>query len=176
MLAGRWFRAPSMDGPWQFVSGTRLPADFSNIPDSSPKENVKASVPGTTQASEALIANSIPASTRVERATPMDDPQIDGPPHILPIEGTGFSYVANSATPIIKIDDHSWYACQNGIWFSAASCNGPWSVATSVPPAIYSIPTTSPLHYLTYAQIYDSASNYVDEGYTPGLTGHGGFA
>ena len=67
LISGRWFRAPSLDGPWQFVPADHLPPDFANIPDTSPKENVKASVPGTEQATEALIANSIPQSTKVPR-------------------------------------------------------------------------------------------------------------
>ena len=37
-----------------------LPPDFAKIPDESPMENVKASVPGTTQAQEAVVANSDP--------------------------------------------------------------------------------------------------------------------
>ena len=31
---------------------------------------------------------------------------------------------------------------------------GPWVVATAVPPVIYSIPTASPIHYVTYVRIY----------------------
>jgi hypothetical protein len=171
LLAGRWFSAPSLDGPWQFVPGTRLPSDFANISDSSPKENVKACVPGTTQAAEALIANSIPQSTAVARSTSMPAPQTDGPPQLLPIEGTPLYYVANSATPIIRISDQSWYACQNGVWFTSSSVNGPWTVATSIPPVIYTIPVTSPLHYLTYVRVYGATPESVYEGYTPGYLG-----
>ena len=50
LVTGRWFRAPDFSGPWQYVPGTSLPPDFAQIPDTSPKENVKASVPGTPQA------------------------------------------------------------------------------------------------------------------------------
>ena len=31
-LTGRWFRAKSLDGPWQFVDGEKLPKDFAKIP------------------------------------------------------------------------------------------------------------------------------------------------
>jgi hypothetical protein len=171
LLSGRWFRSPSLDGPWQFVPADRLPKDFAEIPDNSPKENVKASVPGTQQAAEALIANSIPESTAVPRSTQMQNPQIDGPPRLQPIAGTPLSYVENSGTPIIKVDEHSWYACQNGVWFEATSLDGPWAAAASVPPVIYSIPPTSPLHYLTYVQVYGATPEQVYEGYTPGYLG-----
>ena len=60
LVSGRWFRAASLAGPWTHVPGKDLPPDFAKIPDDSPKENVKASVPGTPQAQEALIANEHP--------------------------------------------------------------------------------------------------------------------
>jgi hypothetical protein len=171
LLAGRWYRAPSLNGPWQFVPGNELPRDFGQIPDTSPKENVKASVPGTSQAQEALIANSIPQSAAVPLKQQMQNPQLDGSPQLAPIEGTPLQYVVNSETPIIEVGLQSWYACQDGVWYFSTSVNGPWSVATSVPPVIYTIPTSSPLHYLTYVQVYGSAPNDVYEGYTPGYLG-----
>jgi hypothetical protein len=171
LISGRWYRAPSLDGPWEFVPGNQLPRDFANIPDTSAKENVKASVPGTPQAEEALIANSIPQSAAVARTSQMQDPQIDGSVQLAPIEGTPLNYVVNSATPIIEVDPQSWYACQNGVWFASTSATGPWAVAASVPAVIYTIPTTSPLYYLTYVQVYGSTPDQVYEGYTPGYLG-----
>ena len=129
LIAGRWFRAPSLKGPWQFVPGNELAPDFAAIPDNNPKENVKASVPETPQATEALIANSIPQGTEVARTTQMPDPQIDGALRLEPIAGTPLYYVANSAVPIIEVDAQSWYSCQNGIWYASTSVNGPWTVA-----------------------------------------------
>lgn len=171
-ISGRWFRAASTDEPWEYVPGTSLPADFAKIPDTSPKENVKASVPGTPQAREALIANEIPQTTKVNpQTTQMSDPQIDGAPQLLPIEGTPLYYVANSATPIIKVNDNAWYAVQNGVWFVATSPSGPWTVATAVPSVIYTIPANSPMHYVTYVKVYATTPEYVYEGYTPGYLG-----
>ncbi len=132
---------------------------------------MKASVPGTEQATEALIANSIPQSTKVSLQTQMQNPQIDGPPIFQPIPGTPLYYVANSSTPIIEVNPQSWYACQNGVWFAAPSVNGPWVLATSVPAVIYTIPPSSPLHYLTYVQVYGATPEFVYEGYTPGYWG-----
>ncbi|HUC83760.1 MAG TPA: hypothetical protein VL970_01100, partial [Candidatus Acidoferrales bacterium] len=140
LISGRWYRAPSLDGPWQFVPGNQLPADFAEIPDTSPKENVKASVPGTPQAEEALIANSIPQSAAVPVNETMENPQIDGGIQLAPIAGTPLDYVVNSATPIIEVNPELWYACQDGVWYDSTSANGPWTAATSVPPVIYTIP------------------------------------
>jgi len=171
LLSGRWYRAPSLNGPWQFVPGNELPREFANIPDTSPKENVKASVPGTPQAAEALMANSIPQCAAVARTIRMQDPRMDGPMQLAPIEGTPLHFVVNSATPIIEVAPQSWYACQNGIWYASTSANGPWAVATSVPAVIYTIPTTSPLHYVTYVHVYGATPDAVYEGYTPGYLG-----
>jgi hypothetical protein len=171
LISGRWYRAPSLDGPWQFVPGNQLPKDFANIPDNSPKENVKASVPGTSQAEEALIANSIPQSTAVARNTSMPDASIDGAMQLATIAGTPLHYVVNSATPIIEVNPQAWYACQDGVWYDSTSGDGPWTVATSVPSVIYSIPPNSPLHYVTYVQVYGSSADQVYEGYTPGYMG-----
>ena len=171
LISGRWYRAASLDGPWLFVPGNELPHDFANIPDSSPKENVKASVPGTPQAEEALIANSVPESSAVPRNSQMPAPQYDGAVKLAPVEGTPLQYVVNSPTPVIEVTPQSWYACSDGVWYNAASASGPWNVATFVPPVIYTIPPDSPLHYLTYVQVYGTSPDSVYEGYTPGYMG-----
>lgn len=171
LISGRWFRASSLNGPWQFVPSNELPRDFAQIPDSSPKENVKASVAGTPQAREAAIENSIPQSTRLSRTTQIETPQIDGPPKMASIEGTALSYVVNSDTPIIQVGDPAWFACQNGVWFTGGSVYGPWSVAASIPPEIYSIPPACPIYYTTFCHVYNATPDYVWDGYTPGYLG-----
>jgi hypothetical protein len=172
LLSGRWFRSPSLGGPWQSVPNDALPADFARIPEDSPKENVKASVAGTPQAEEALIANSIPQTAAVNRnEAKMAPPVIDGAVQTKSIEGTTLQYVANSPTPIIVVSPKSYYAVTNGVWFTASSTAGPWSVATSVPPEIYSIPPSSPVHNVTYVRVYSSSPTVVYVGYTPGYYG-----
>lgn len=172
LVSGRWFRAASLSGPWEFVPAKNLPADFAKIPDESPKENVKASVPGTPQAREALIANSIPQTAKVSRDDPRFIPlEFDGAPQLVPIEGTTLDYVVNCATPVIRVDYQTWYALENGVWFIAFSLDGPWRLADSVHAEIYSIPPSSPLYYVTYVKIYKATPQYVYVGYTPGYLG-----
>ena len=172
LISGRWFRAGSLSGPWEFVPPGKLPPDFAKIPDESPKENVKASVPGTAQAREALIANRIPQTAKIARDDDRFIPlEFDGEPQLSAIEGTVMDYVVNCATPVIKVDDQSWYALENGVWFVAFSLDGPWSIADSVPSVIYSIPSSSPLHYVTYVKIYKATPRHVYVGYTPGYFG-----
>src|SRR4029077_3613727 len=33
LVTGRWFRAPDLSGPWQYIPGANLPPDFAKIPD-----------------------------------------------------------------------------------------------------------------------------------------------
>jgi hypothetical protein len=171
LVTGRWFRAPDFNGPWQYVAAKDLPPDFANIPDENPKENVKASVPGTTQAQEAVIANEIPQTAVVYISKAKFKPRIKGAPVLKPIPNTIMNYVFNSPDPIIMVSPKQWCAVQNGVWFVAASVLGPWAVATSIPAVIYTIPPSSPLYYVTYVQIYDATPEYVVVGYTPGYMG-----
>src|SRR4030095_1053808 len=60
LLAGRWFRSSAITGPWTFVAGDALPADFAHIPPHSLAGAVLPTVAGTPQAQEAVIENSIP--------------------------------------------------------------------------------------------------------------------
>jgi hypothetical protein len=172
LISGRWFRASDMKGPWTFVGADKLPADFANIPDDSPKENVKASVAGTPQAKEAAIAATIPQTSAIKKSqVKMSKPPIDGEPQLKAIQGTPLQYVVNSPMPIIMVDAHSWYAVENGVWFVATSVQGPWEVASSVPAVIYSIPPSSPMHYITYVKVYEASGDTVVVGYTPGYQG-----
>ncbi len=171
LATGRWFRSQDMDGPWEHVDGRNLPSDFAAIPDTSPKENVKASVPGTPQAQEAVIANEIPQTARVDREKTQFTPQVSGSPELKPIPDTSMNYVFNSPAPIIMVSSDQWYAVHNGVWFTSSSLNGHWVVATSVPAVIYSIPPSSPVYYVTYVKIYDVTPSYVVVGYTPGYMG-----
>jgi hypothetical protein len=171
LVTGRWFQAPDFAGPWQYVAGTNLPPDFFKIPDDSPKENVKAAIPGSAQAQESVIANQIPQTATVYRAKAAFKPVINGAPDLKPIADTPLMYVFNSPNPIIMVSQYQWYGVENGTWFTASSIQGPWVVATSIPAAIYSIPPSSPLYYVTYVRIYDVTPQYVVVGYTPGYMG-----
>lgn len=170
LVAGRWFSGPSTKGPWKSVAAKALPADFARIPGDNPKSAVLASIPGTPEAQESLIANSVPQTAAVDRKQARFQSKYDGAPQFKPIAGTSLTYAANSATPIIRAGD-AFYALQNGVWFMASSAQGPWAAATSVPAEIYKIPSSSPLHYVTYAYVYGTNGDTIYVGYTPGYYG-----
>jgi hypothetical protein len=173
LLSGRWFRAPSLSGPWTYVPRRELPRTFANIPRAHREARVLSSVPGTPEAEEAAIAATIPTMATVDRSRGRLAVLYDGAPDFQPIEGTSapLTYAVNSATPVIATSDGMYYAVENGVWFVATSPNGPWTVATSVPGAIYSIPVSSPLHYVTYVRVYGYSPGYAYVGYTPGYLG-----
>jgi hypothetical protein len=172
LLAGRWFMSSSLSGPWTFVPSNALPPDFAQIPPHSLAGAVLPSVSGTPQAQEAVIANSIPQTATVPlKNGPKFTPNFDGPPRYAPIPTTPLSYVVNSSEPIIQVTPSSFYAVVAGVWFTASQITGPWTVATSVPPVVYTIPPASPVHYVTYVRIYEATPQYVYVGYTPGYLG-----
>jgi hypothetical protein len=172
LLAGRWFMAGSLTGPWTFVANNALPADFARIPPHSLAGAVLPTVAGTPQAEEAIIENSIPQTATVPlKNGPKFTPEFDGPPQYAPIAGTPLTYVTNSHSPVIQVAPNAFYAVTAGVWFTAPQLTGPWTIATSVPPVIYTIPASSPIHYVTYVRIYEATPQVVYVGYTPGYLG-----
>jgi len=171
LAAGRWFRAATADGPFTYVDPASLPPGFARIPPGHAKESVLASVPATPQSREAVVANRVPHTATVRRDAVALDPVYDGPPDLAPIEGTTLSYVPNGSVPVIRVREGEWYGLRDGVWFVAPTANGPWSVATHVDPAIYAIPPSSPLHYVTYVRVYGATPDVVYVGYTPGYYG-----
>ena len=172
LLSGRWFRSAQLTGPWSFVASNVLPEGFAKIPPASLAGAVLPSVAGTPQAQEAVIANSVPQTATVPRTNgPKFTPSFDGPPQYDPIPGTPLTYVVNASVPVIQVTPSSYYAVSAGVWFTAGALTGPWMVAASVPAVIYTIPPSSPVHYVTYVRIYEATPQVVYVGYTPGYLG-----
>src|SRR3954471_21212437 len=172
LVSGRWFSAKTMNGPWSHVPPKSLPADFAKIPPGHAMGDLLATVPGTAQAREAAIANDIPQTATVQRDVQPTAVVFDGgEPKWKPIDGTSLQYAPNSQSPVIWVNPKGYYVVQNGVWFVAGAPAGPWAVAASVPAVIYSIPPSSPMHYVTYVRVYSSTPTTVFVGYTPGYYG-----
>ena len=171
LISGRWFRSPSLGGPWAYVDSAELPGDFRLIPEAHAKGDVLASIAGTPQAAEAAIANSIPQTATIDREAAQFQAVYDGDPQFQAVEGTPLYYAANAPVPVIRVDPATYYAVYDGVWFTAPTPYGPWVVAYVVPPAIYTIPPRSPIYYATYVRIYGYSPRYVHVGYTPGYYG-----
>jgi hypothetical protein len=171
LISGRWFKGASLEGSWSFVGGTEFPPDFAKIPKNNPKATVLASVPGTAESKDALIANSIPQTATITRSEAKLTVQYDGEATFVPIEGTSMLRAKNTSAAVIKASDSNYYCVEAGVWFEAPSPQGPWRVADTVPAEIYDIPPSSPVYYVTYVKVYNSTPDVVYVGYTPGYYG-----
>ena len=169
LVSGRWFRAENLDGEWTFAT-PELPEDFARIPRDHPRGRVRASVPGTPEAEQAVILAQIPQKAQVDRSTSPPKVSYVGEPAFQPIEGTSIYHAANSSFQVIQVGD-LYYLCYQAVWFVSASPEGPWEVTDNVPDVIYTIPPSSPVYHTTYVHVYDYTDSYVVYGYTSGYWG-----
>ena len=173
LVAGRWFKAADLAGPWTFAS-TSLPADFKKIPVEHPRSRVLASVPGTPEATEAVLLATVPRTARVN-AKELKAPDVaysGGAPIFKPIDGAkGLEQAVNTDKDVVK-SGSQYYLCYQGVWFLGTSPTGPYAVAHSVPQNIYAIPVSSPIHHVTYVTIEDDSNDgWVTFGYVAAYTG-----
>jgi hypothetical protein len=152
LVAGRWFSAPDFTGPWTFAT-LALPEDFKKISLEHPRSRVLASVPGTSQAAEAVLLAQIPQTARVNmKQVKAPDVAYQGQPSFQPIETTVVQRAVNTDKDIFKVGA-DFYMCYQGVWFIGKSAEGPWEVAKFVPEEIYKIPISSPSHHVTYVTV-----------------------
>ena len=169
LVAGRWFSTKTLNGPWAAAS-KNLPVDFTNIPDDDPAAYIKASVPGTREAKDALLLASIPKTTTVNIAQVKEQASYEGDPNFMLIEGTTVKYAVNSPYSIFLVGSF-YYWCYEGAWLVGSTANGPWTFATAVPAAIYTIPSTHPTYNVTYVVVQTATPTTVTYIYTSGYSG-----
>jgi hypothetical protein len=170
LLSGRWYASPSLDGPWAFVPPDKLPETFKKIPEQSPNGQVLGSVPGTELAKEAMLDAQIPQTATIKRS-PVDlQVDYDGAPQFKAIEGTGLEYAVNTSYSVLKTGGR-YYCCHQAVWYVAATPQGPWQVADSVPDGVYDIPPSNRNYNTTQVKVYGSTPEVVYVGYYPGYMG-----
>ena len=171
LLAGRWFRADTLGGPFTYA-GANLPADFLKIPANSPKVGVRAAVPGTQEAADAVMLAQIPTTAVVNRKEAEAEAKVtyDGKPQFAPIEQTSLKYATNTQEKVLQVGD-LYYLCFQGVWFVSRSPTGPWKTADSVPAAVYTIPPSSPVYNVTYVYQSDPTPATVECSHTSGYFG-----
>ncbi|MEI7937290.1 MAG: hypothetical protein WCK27_11405 [Verrucomicrobiota bacterium] len=169
LAAGRWFRATTLNGPWSAAS-TDLPRDFAQIPDTDPAAFVKASVPGTREAQDAVLLASIPSTTTVQIAKVTETVTYSGAPQFAPIPSTTVQYAVNTPNQVFLVSG-SYYWCYGGAWLHGPSASGPWTYCTSVPPAIYTIPPSNPNYNVTYVVVQNATPTTVVYSQTSGYSG-----
>jgi hypothetical protein len=170
LAAGRWFRSKDFV-TWSFAS-LDLPADFALIPAGSPPGAVRASVPGTEEAKDAVLIAQIPTTMVVDPKNAAAQARVTytGQPEFKPIEGTTLSYASNTPDKVIQVGS-TYYLCLQGVWFVSATPQGPWATASSVPQVIYTIPPSSPMYNVTYVTQVSTAGGSIESSYTAGYLG-----
>jgi len=169
LVAGRWFRGSTLNGPWSAASNN-LPPDFARIPADDPAAFVKASVPGTREAEDAVLLASIPETTTVTITNVTAKVTYSGTPQFVAITNTVVQYAVNTPYQVLLVNG-SYYWCSYGVWYYSASALGPWSFCTSVPAAIYTIPPSSPVYNVTYVTVQSASPTTVVYSQTAGYSG-----
>jgi len=150
LAAGRWFETASLDKGWAAVS--ELPGAFAKIPQDHGRAAVRESVPGTMEAALAYIAATLPQNSSVPmEATPSQEVVYVGAPRFEPISGTGVERAVNSPFAVIR-HNNAYYLNFEAAWYRSDSPTGPWKPALVVPDAIFDIPPSDPLYYVTYVR------------------------
>ncbi len=170
LVSGRWFSAEKFEGPWKFATPD-LPQEFQSIPRTHERARVRAAIPGTDEAAEAVLLAQIPHTlTIAKEGLQIPEVKYQGAPEFKEIKGTKVSYAANCANDVLKVGD-VYYLCFQGAWFQSKQPAGPWALAESVPDEIYKIPAECPVHHVTYVRIESATAESVTYAQTSGYSG-----
>ncbi len=171
LASGRWFSSNTpLLGPWTFATNN-LPPDFAKIPPDNPAGKVLAFVPGTQEAEDAVLLAQVPTvATVTAQAASQVQVTYAGTPKFEPIQGTTLYYAVNTPNRVIQVGTQ-YYICYQGVWFYGGTPNGPWVVAQTVPPVIYTIPPSSPVYNVTYVTQVPASDGSVTASYTAGYMG-----
>lgn len=170
LLSGRWYAAPKLEGPWNYIASDKLPEDFSKIPEGSDKDNVLSSVAGTEQSKDAIRDAQVPQTAKVDRKTATCTVTYDGEPKFEKIEGTSMELAMNTSSTVLRANN-KYYCVDKGVWFVSAAPKGPWKVSDERPKDVDKIPASSSAYNVKYVYVYDSTPDVVYVGYTPGYMG-----
>ena len=168
LASGRWYSSSAPTGPWTYVPADKLPASFAQIPIDSAKRDILAFVGGTPEAQDAVLDAQIPQTEAVDRSQAKVDVTYDGTPQFDPIEGTSLNYAVNTNYSVIQRGSQ-YYCCNDGIWYVSDTSSGPWIVADSVAPEIYTIPPSCPVYNTRFVRVYESTPDVVYVGLHPRL-------
>ena len=168
LLSGRWFAAPSLNGPWKNVPSDELPSSFSEIPADSEMGHVRVWVAGTEEAKEAILDTQIPQTAAISRDATIEV-EYYGRPQFEAVEETNLQYAVNTTMQVLR-HGSDYFAVEEGVWYVSDSPTGPWEVSTETPPEIENIPPTSPMYNTKFVRVYDVTPQVVYVGHFPGYT------
>jgi len=170
VLAGRWYHADTLNGPWSYQAAEQLPPAFADIPQDSEHADARVHVAGTAEADTAVLDAQLPHANAVARGPAEVEVAYDGEPAFQPVDGTELTYATNSGSAVLR-SDRQYYLVEDGVWYVSSSPYGPWQVSAWRPESVGRILPSSPIYHVKYVYIYGSTPDYVYFGYTPGYFG-----
>lgn len=150
LIAGRWFVADDVAGPWKEALGT-LPEEFAKIPRDHARGHVVWCVPGTPESAEAAARALLEDRVGIGRAVSLTVQYEGGEPRTVPIEGTDLKLVVNSDDDVV-VGDGAWWCCARGVWFRSDDGKSGWKAATTLPPGVAALPEASGLFHLRFCR------------------------
>jgi len=170
VLAGRWYHASSLNGPWTYRAADELPSAFARIPQDSNQYDSRVYIAGTEEAREAVLDAHVPQTAAVVRGEVDIDVAYDGEPNFESVDGADLAYADNTGSTVLQ-SDRLYYLVEDGVWYVSETPNGPWQVSDYRPDQVDTILPSSPVYNVRYVHVYDSTPEVVYVGYTPGYTG-----
>jgi hypothetical protein len=126
-----WLAAGSLDGEWDWAA--TAPENFSAIPDNPNWAQARSCL----DSSPGRPADDAPTVFFSDR--PAELLLTDGAPDWEAIGDRGLSYATNTEQELFRVAN-DYFVLLSGRWFSAASLDGPWHLASELPDAFQDIP------------------------------------
>ncbi len=123
VLAGRWYQASSLNGPWAYQPADDLPPAFANIPLDSDQADSRVYVAGTQEARDAVLDAQVPETAAVERGEVDIEVEYDGEPVLKPVDGADLVYIENTGSTVLQ-SDGLYYLVEDGVWYVSTTPNG----------------------------------------------------
>lgn len=145
LVAGRWFSASDIEGPW--TAAETLPEEFAKIPRDSVRGHVVSCVPGTPEANEACALASVEEHVAIGKSSPAQVLFEGKDPVVAPLDGDLKTFT-NTEDDCIGAGG-AWYVCQRGAWFTSADGRSGWKAAGTLPDAVRKLGETSGIFHVT---------------------------
>jgi len=129
-----WLTAKSLEEKWSWA--TKLPGDFGKLPDEPNWTGVRDCLPGNLNK---LDNQNVPEPMVFYSSEAAELLLTDGAPAWVAIGDGGLSYADNSEQELFRVDAQV-FLLLSGRWFSSATLDGPWTLATELPDAFQDIP------------------------------------
>jgi len=128
------------DGGW--TNTDKLPADFDKLAVNDEWQELQKALPARLPAD--------PPTPFMISLQVTELVQLDGPPRLSAIEGTGVHYVRNTQSDLFKFEGH-WYFLVSGRWFRNDKLGGSWQSVKDLPSAFAQIPSKHKMGHVLFS-------------------------